>query len=141
MAVNGKKDSLDIAYKHNSSKQLFNFLNTWHKHVKPVSDSEVAKQPDTVKNAYAAATTYYINFYKSRSLFAKLKRMPRFFVYPDTVKVQFIQRLVYSEAEIDSFIAKRMIKYRVPDSIRKTALNRVDGKLSTRILTLMDRII
>lgn len=131
---------LHKAYRRNSEKLLTQFFQKWHEEVEPVTLEELSGANDTIRQMYAVFETFYkpldLDSLGGSEWGNEIYRNVDFLIVQNQITIHFLEKVVYTDAEIDSFVVDNINRRYASDSIRQFFLKRTDGKLSQSALHL-----
>jgi hypothetical protein len=109
-----------MAYLINSERKLYDFFEKWHKNIKPISDEDYASLNDTIKAIYDASSFLFSdtsNWYSvGNDKFALIQK--------NIDAVYVVDKVYYTENEIESFIDSAINALNISDSIKTVILSR-----------------
>ena len=129
---------LETAYKEKSGKKLTDFFDIWQKETSVVSENELSKQNDTLKQAYKVFTAFYnpseIGKLGGSEWGNDIYKAVSYLIAQDKIKIYFKDKIFYTEQEIDDYVVTEIKRAIKNDSTRQHFLERKDDKLSKIVL-------
>ncbi|WP_457288395.1 hypothetical protein [Pedobacter sp. UYP24] len=124
--------TLEEAYAENSVQKLNRFFENWAKEIKPISDSELRKQNNSIKYAYKIFETLYdphdvakLGVKQSRY---ELYRNFHYFVISQDVNLYVADKVYWDESETDAFTIDEINKTVGSDSLKAVFINRIKNR-------------
>ncbi|GGB78550.1 hypothetical protein GCM10007424_18370 [Flavobacterium suaedae] len=122
------------AYKENSTEKLDLFFKKWGNDTKPISETELNKFNDTLRNAYKVFTGFYDPYNLDEicppsAYLADIEdnayRKSKYYIVQNFAKIYFTKQIYYTDREVDSITAHEVNKNYINDTITR------DEKLSS----------
>lgn len=126
-------ETLKNAYNENSKSQLWNFFIEWHNEVPTITDEEFNQLNDTLKNTYLAFKEFYLPQELEKigkpEFGTDIYNSVKFFIVQNDIKIYFIDKVYFTDDELETFVLNSMKKERKNDSLKIEDI-RNNGKLS-----------
>ncbi len=126
------------SYEQNSKKELKIFFDTWNKKHQTITENELLKKNDTIKNVYNSFTIFY-NPLQIKKLGGSewgnnIYKKSKYLIVQNKIFICFSNKIYYTEKEIDEYAVKYINRIIKDKEKRDKFLERKDGKLSDYVL-------
>jgi hypothetical protein len=132
---------LQRAYKNKSVTRLNKFFQGWQKKITPITNKDLSEMNDTIRQAYAAFTSFYqpfnIKALGGSEFGNKNYNKVHFLIIQNNINIRITnEKIYYTEAERDSFIVSTIKRSNMSDSVIQRLTKRTDGKLPDRTIQI-----